>query len=104
MGLLGALVFEVREEVLRMVSLFQFARPAVVFSFLDQIILTPPVEADRAEILPDVMVLSSSVRKVDATLCFRREKAFLASLATRSSCLVGLFLGEPRRVLSEDLG
>lgn len=32
----------------RITSLFQFARPAVEFSLLDQIILTPPVEADRA--------------------------------------------------------
>lgn len=87
-----------------MVSRFQFARPAVVFSFLDQIILTPPVEAERADTLPDVMVLSSSVRKVDARSCLRSLKAFFASLEAFSSFLVGLFLGEPRSIFSGDDG
>ena len=37
----------------RMISRFQLARPAVELSFLDQIILTPPVAAVRDPISPD---------------------------------------------------
>lgn len=73
-------------DVVRIVSRFQFARPAVVFSFLDHRILTPPVEAERAEIWPLVILVSSSTRNEAANSCFRASKAFLAALAS----LVGL--------------
>src|SRR6187402_2025533 len=79
-----------------MVSRFQFARPAVVFSFLLQIIFTPPVEAANLEISPLVILASSSERKDSARECLDCEKAFLASRATRSG-LTGLFLGDVRR-------
>src|ERR1700710_899478 len=77
----------------RSVSRFQFARPAVVESFLLQIIFTPPVEAERLEISPLVIVESSSWRKDSASSCLRCVKAFLASFARRS-CFVGLFFGD----------
>ncbi len=78
------------------VSRFQFALPAVVFSFFDQMILIPPVEAARVETWLFVTAVSSSLRNESARVCFISEKAFLASFAALSSCLVGLFLGEKR--------
>ena len=97
-----------REPAERIVSRFQFARPAVVESFLLQIILTPPVGAEREEILLAVMVVSSSWRKDSASSCLRAVKTFLASLARRSN-FVGLFLGEivvfvVKSDLSDELG
>lgn len=80
-----------------MVSRFQFARPAVVFSFLDQIIWTPLVEAASSDIFPPVILVSSSARKDSAKTRFFSEKAFLASRTARS-CFIGDFLvGEKRR-------
>lgn len=42
------------------VSRFQFARPAVVFSLLVQSMRIPPVAAESSEILPSVICVSSS--------------------------------------------
>lgn len=81
----------------RIVSRFQFARPAVVFSFLDQIIWMPPVEEARREIWPEVILLSSSVRKEVARVCFFSENAFLASFARRPGFVGLFFAGEKRR-------
>lgn len=83
------------------VSRFQFARPAVVLSFLDQMIFMPPVEAASKETWLFVMVASSSARKEVARACFFSEKAFFASF-TKRPCLTRLFLvGEKRRTPSE---
>lgn len=54
----------------RMVSHFQFARPAVVLSLRDQRIWTPPVEAVRRAMAEEVMVVSKAVRKEAARACF----------------------------------
>lgn len=67
-----------------MVSRRQFARPAVVVSFLDQIIWTPPVEAESWAIWPDVILESISARKSDAMVCLAVENAFLKSLSRRA--------------------
>ena len=79
----------------RIVSRFQFARPAVVFSFLLQISFTPPVEAASLEIWPVVITVSSSIRKLSANRCLRSANSFFAFLAIRS-CFTGLFFGEKR--------
>lgn len=50
----------------RKVSLFQFARPAVVARVRDQMIFMPPVEADRVESWEEVMRVSRRERKVSA--------------------------------------
>lgn len=88
-----------------MVSRFQFARPAVVLSFLLQMIFTPPVEAESLAISPLVILVSSSARKDSASACFDCENAFLASFAIRS-CFTGLFLGDPSGTVfsAKDLG
>lgn len=70
---------------LLMVSRLQFARPAVVCSFLDQIIWTPPVEAESCAIRPDVILESSSARKSEAMVCLAAAKAFLESLSMRGA-------------------
>ena len=59
-GLVGS--FEGRVVVL-VVSRRQFARPAVELRVLLQMSWTPPVEALREAMLPDVIFWSSSVRK-----------------------------------------
>lgn len=79
----------------RMVSRFQFARPAVVLSFLLQSILTPPVEAASSAIFPSVIFSSSSLRKDSVRSCLVWEKVFLASLVRRSG-FMGDFRGEKR--------
>lgn len=86
------------------VSQRQFARPAVVLSFLDQIIWTPPVEAESSAIRPEVILVSSSVRKLEAISCFVVEKAFLASFVMREGFMGLGFWGEKRRRPSEGLG
>ena len=83
----------------RIVSRLQFARPAVVLSFLLHIIFTPPVDSAISEILPSVTLLSSSFRKDSARSCLICENAFLASLVRRWG-LIGSFRGEKRSVLS----
>lgn len=79
----------------RMVSRFQFARPAVVFNFLLQMIFTPPVEAASLATWLLVMTVSSSMRNVSAKRCLRSANAFLASFIIRF-CFTGLFFGEKR--------
>lgn len=89
---MGALpsVLVVRGDL--MVSRFQFARPAVVMSFLDQMIWTPPVEAESSAMRPDVILVSSSRRKSEAMVCLEIEKAFLESLSMRGALNEGGFL------------
>ena len=93
-GLVGS--FEGREVVL-VVSRRQFARPAVELRVLLQISWTPPVEALREAICPEVIFWSSSVRKASARACLRAAKSFAAWRSARVR-LVGLevwdFLGE----------
>lgn len=74
-------------------SFLQFARPAVEFNFLFQMILTPPPEAANSAIWPFVTFESSSSRKSPASWCFRDSKSFFACKADLSF-LVGLFLGD----------
>lgn len=74
-------------------SLLQFARPAVEFSFLFQMIWTPPLDAANSPIWPFVTFESSSWRKSSANWCFRDSKSFLAWMADLSF-FVGLFLGD----------
>ena len=74
----------------RVVSRRQFARPAVELRVLLQISWTPPVEALRSAIWPDVMAESSSRRKEAARACLRVAKVFF--WAWRSERLVGLLL------------
>ena len=83
----------------RMVSRFQFARPAVEFSLFDQIILTPPVGAVNLAMLPDAVLSSSSLRKSSATVCFEALKSFLrctSALSFLYSDFRGLFVGDFR--------
>lgn len=80
------------EDLERTPSRRQLARPAVEESFLDQMILMPPVEADRVETWLSAMVWSTSARKEVARECFCALKAFrLASAAL--SFLTGLLHG-----------
>jgi hypothetical protein len=77
---------------LRITSRFQFARPAVEFNLLDQIILTPPVEADRARTWPFAITSSISLRKDCARSCFWASKYFFAARAAflPSFCFLSL--------------
>ena len=82
-----------------MISRLQCALPAVVLSFLLQIILAPPVVAAISAILPFVILVSSSMRKDSARECLIWENDFLDSLVRRSG-FMGPFRGEKRRVPS----
>lgn len=86
-----------------MVSHFQFARPAVVFSLFDQIVLTPPVEAVKRAMLPPVISVSSSTRKSVASVAFVALKTLRAVAAARDAAvavdLVGDLRGEAGVVL-----
>ncbi len=70
--------------------LFQFARPAVERNVLDQIIFTPPVEAERVESLEDVIFLSSSCKRSSAIFSFVESNAafaaFWAFFSARRRC------------------
>ena len=91
---------------LRMISRRQLARPAVVFNFLDQRILTPPVLVARAETRFSVRAVSIFSRKAEARSCFSLSKILRAIVSARA-CFVGdfdgLFLGERGVRLSESL-
>lgn len=84
---------DVAGMLVRMVSHFQFARPAVVLSLLDQMIFTPPVDAERRAMLPEVIVLSSSARKAAARSCLFASNAFLAAVAARAAGVILALLG-----------
>lgn len=83
----------------RIVSRFQFARPAVVSSLLDHSIFTPPVVAARVPIWLFVIFESNSARKAEARACLLSSNNFFVSLAALDSCFVGLaiLLGEVSR-------
>ena len=92
----------------RIISRFQFARPAVELSLFDQIILTPPVGAVNLAILPDAILSSSSRRKSSATVRFEASKSFLRCTSALSflygdfrGLLVGDFRGEVDREKSD---
>lgn len=85
---------DVPSLLVRMVSHFQFARPAVVLSLLDQMIFTPPVDPERRAMLPEVIVLSSSVRNAAARSCLFVSNAFLAAVAARAADVILALLGD----------
>ena len=91
---------------LRTVSRFQFARPAVEFSVFDQTSFTPPVLAERDEILPSVIVSSRSRRKESAILCLVSSKALRASISAfvRFVGLSSNLLGEEGGETEDDDG
>ncbi len=93
------------DGVVRTVSRFQFARPAVVWSLLVHLILIPPVAAVSSANRPLVIVSSSSRRNASAVSCLRSSNSFFAALCSapflqgfvwRGSCLapVGKASGE----------
>ena len=97
---IGSAEGEAGRVVVLVVSRRQFARPAVELRVLLQISWTPPVEALRAAIWPEVMAESSSRRKAEARACLRVAKSFLVWRSERER-LVGLLLWG---FLGEDVG
>ena len=77
-------------------SLLQFARPAVEFNFLLQMMWIPPAEDANAETLPSFMVSSSSLKNDSASSFLFSLKAFRCSAARLSvfDPLLGLFRGD----------
>lgn len=76
----------------RRASRFQFARPAVEFSFLLQMIWMPPADSAMAVTRPSATLVSSSWRKAVANWCFWSSKALRRAMAALS-LLLGLFNG-----------
>lgn len=78
----------------RNVSRFQFARPAVDWSFLLQISLMPPADSAIEAIRPAVTFWSRSWRKEDARVCFVVSKALRRDLSALEGLLGGDLRGE----------
>lgn len=77
------------------ISRFQFALPAVEFSFLLQIIFTPPVASASFWISPPVTLSSSSLKKDSASATFRSSNSFFffASAFLASAAAARAFVG-----------
>lgn len=93
-------LLSVGEDLDLMVSRFQFALPAVEFSFLLQIILTPPVASASFWISPLVTLSSSSLKKFSASATFVASnsffffaRAFLACAAAARAFVGLVFVG-----------